>query len=192
MNKNMKTIREETRQKIERLSQLGFNVVEMWECAWTKKILTEKRIHDFVSKLDIVIPLDPRDAFFGGRTNAIKLHHKVEGEQQIHYKDMISLYPCANLNCLIPWVTLNFRINPPQQTSRSTMGWWNVECYRPTNSTIPCCPTGWNPNCCFPCVAPVLRNSWRNTFRHVLKSVLIPQNSVPLLVRGPLSNWRQP
>lgn len=29
MNKNMKTIREETRQKIERLSQLGFNVVEM-------------------------------------------------------------------------------------------------------------------------------------------------------------------
>lgn len=52
--------------------------------------------------MDIVTPLDPREAFFGGRTNAIKLHHKVQGDEEIHYKDMISLYPCANLKYPYP------------------------------------------------------------------------------------------
>ena len=47
-------------------------------------------------------PLNPREAFFGGRTNAIKLYHKVQNDEQIHYSDMISLYPCASLECEYP------------------------------------------------------------------------------------------
>lgn len=95
-------MREETRQKIERLTQLGYTVCEMWECEWQQQMQTDTRIRDFVSSLDIVTPLDPRDAFFGDRTNAIKLHHAVQGDEEIHYNDMISLYPCANLECRYP------------------------------------------------------------------------------------------
>jgi len=32
-------------------------------------------IRNFVGSLDLVEPLSPRDAFCGGRTNAIKLYH---------------------------------------------------------------------------------------------------------------------
>ncbi|CAH3167987.1 unnamed protein product [Pocillopora meandrina] len=93
---------EETRTKVERLSQLGYHVKEMWECEWNRKIQTEPRINEFIEWLDIVTPLNPREAFFGGRTNAIKLYHKVKDGEQINYSDMISLYPCANLECDYP------------------------------------------------------------------------------------------
>ena len=65
-------------------------------------IQTESRIKEFLDTVDIVTPLNPREAFFGGRTNAIKLHHKVQDGEQINYNDMISLYPCANLECDYP------------------------------------------------------------------------------------------
>ena len=60
------------------------------------------QVKEFVHKLDIVPPLNLHKAFFGGRTNAIKLFHKIENEEQIHDSDMISLYPCANLECKYP------------------------------------------------------------------------------------------
>ena len=101
-NKTMKDVREETRTKIERLSQLGYHVKEMWEFEWNKRIQTEPHINEFIERLDIVTPLTPREAFFGGRTNAIKLHHKVQDGEEINYNDMISLYPCANLECDYP------------------------------------------------------------------------------------------
>ena len=101
-NKTMREVREETRTKIERLSQLGYHVKEMWECEWNRMIQTEPRIKEFLDTIDIVTPLNPREAFFGGRTNAIKLHHKVQDSEQINCNDMISLYPCANLECDYP------------------------------------------------------------------------------------------
>lgn len=44
----------------------------------------------------------PSRSLFRGRTNVIKLHHKVEENKQIKYSDMISLYPCANPECEYP------------------------------------------------------------------------------------------
>ena len=42
-----------------------------------------------------VTPLDPRDAFFGGRTDARKLHYKFkEGKKES--MDICSLYPTVN------------------------------------------------------------------------------------------------
>ena len=48
----------------------------MWEFEWQTKIQTEPRINKFIERLDIVTPLNTCEAFFGGRTNAIKLHTK--------------------------------------------------------------------------------------------------------------------
>ena len=62
----MRDVREETRTKIERLSQSGYHVKEMWEFEWNQKIQTEPRINEFIERLDIVTPLNPREAFFGG------------------------------------------------------------------------------------------------------------------------------
>ena len=113
----MRDVRQ-TRAKIQHLTALGYRVKEMWECEWQHMIQSDNHLKEFVETLDIVTPLNPREAFFGGRTNAIKLHHKVEENEQIHYSDMILLYPCANLECEYPIGHPEF-INQPKTTDIS-------------------------------------------------------------------------
>ena len=43
----------------------------------------EERMKEYVTSLDVVERLNPRDSFFGGRTNAIKLYHEVEKPGEI-------------------------------------------------------------------------------------------------------------
>ena len=47
----------------------------------------EEGMKEYVSSLDIRDRLNPRDSFFGGRTNAIKLYHETDnpGETTEHY-----------------------------------------------------------------------------------------------------------
>lgn len=77
----------------------GFEVVEIWEHEWLKKKKSECDVSAFVSLLDIQSRLEPREAFFGGRTNAVKLYHKVDVRQQIRYVDFTSLYPSTQKFC---------------------------------------------------------------------------------------------
>lgn len=48
---------------------------------------------DYINNLALVMPLDPRGAFFGGRTNAIVLERAVKEGEKIKYADFVSLYP---------------------------------------------------------------------------------------------------
>jgi len=48
---------------------------------------------NFFNAVDIVSPIGPREAFFGGRTNAIRLYHKCKPGEKIKYVDVCSLYP---------------------------------------------------------------------------------------------------
>lgn len=66
---------------------LRFKYVCIWEHDWLKRIRDESDVRDFVSGLDIQERLDPRDSFFGGRTNAAKLHYKAEQDEEIKYVD---------------------------------------------------------------------------------------------------------
>ena len=50
----------------------------------------------------ITDPLEPRDALYGGRTNASKLYHRCEGDEQIKYVDFTSLYPPVNRSKTVP------------------------------------------------------------------------------------------
>ena len=122
-NRTMRDVRQQTRSKIKELTALGYHVKEIWECEWNGMQKTDPQLKAFVDKLDIVPPLNPREAFFGGRTNAIKLHHKVDENEneKIEYRDIISLYPCANLECEYPSAIPSSLTNQEQQTSQDTM-----------------------------------------------------------------------
>ena len=66
---------------------LRFEYVCIWEHDWVKKVAENPDVRTFVASLDIQDRLDPRESFFGGRTNAAKLKYKaVEGEK-IKYVD---------------------------------------------------------------------------------------------------------
>ncbi|KAJ8020849.1 putative DNA polymerase [Holothuria leucospilota] len=69
---------------------------EIWECEFKEQLKTNSKMKAFVESLDFKDPLEPRDAFYGGRTNVIKLHHTIEKGERIKYIDVCSLYPWVN------------------------------------------------------------------------------------------------
>ena len=82
-----------TEVKKKRLQELGYNYVEMWECEFKTCLRENVELTAFAKECDITTRLDPRDAFFGGRTNALTLYHEVDVSEKIHYVDYTSLYP---------------------------------------------------------------------------------------------------
>ena len=54
-----------------------------WECDWDREVKTNPELHQFVNTLEIVDPLQPQDAYFGRRTNVVKLHHVTEPDERL-------------------------------------------------------------------------------------------------------------
>ena len=98
----MQDVYEKTQAKIATLCGKGYSVLETWECQWSQLKQTHPDIHTYVDSLQFVEPLNPRDAFCGGRTNAIKLYHRVTPDQKIHYIDSTSPYPWVNKTWVYP------------------------------------------------------------------------------------------
>lgn len=80
----------------------GYNVKEIWECQWDRELKTNASVKHFLSSFDLVPPLQPRDAFFGGRTGTITLHSVAGEGEEIRYVDINSLYPWVNKHCEYP------------------------------------------------------------------------------------------
>ena len=85
-----------TKKKEEKIQVAGYHLVTMWECGWKKLTQNVPAIQAFLKNKQFTTPLNPRDAFFGGRTNAVQQHHHVEEGEKIHYQDVTSLYPWVN------------------------------------------------------------------------------------------------
>nr|DAC81393.1 TPA_asm: PolB-C [Pimephales minnow adintovirus] len=71
----------------------GLQIEVMWECRWNKMKKTDPSVIDFMTGYNAPERLKPRDALFGGRTNAYKLYHKAAEGEKIRYLDFTSLYP---------------------------------------------------------------------------------------------------
>lgn len=87
---------ERTKAKQEKLNRTQYEVVEMWECEFDELRKKHKHIANFSNHPILnTIPLNPRDAFYGGRTGNSKTYYKCDEEkqEQIHYVDVCSLYP---------------------------------------------------------------------------------------------------
>ena len=74
---------EDTLEKVCRLKDQGFQVVEMWECDLVKEMEHDEDVRRYFEEYEIVDPLQPRDAFYGGRTNAAKLLYECQGDEEI-------------------------------------------------------------------------------------------------------------
>lgn len=91
------------REKVTALRQAGYNVKVQWECQWNSFLRQSVEAQTFLKTHPPHQPLDPRDAFYGGRTNAYQLYYQVQGDdEQIRYYDFKSLYPYVNKYCEYP------------------------------------------------------------------------------------------
>ena len=79
----MQQLHEDTLEKICYLKDEGFRVVEMWECDLKKEMEHDEDMKRYFEECELVDPIHPRDAFYGGRTNAAKLYHVCEEDEEI-------------------------------------------------------------------------------------------------------------
>ena len=87
-------LRGEFDDKIEILrNAYGLQIEVLWECEWNRMKKTDPSVIEFMADYSAPERLNPRDALYGGRTNAYKLYHKVTGDEKIRYLDFTSLYP---------------------------------------------------------------------------------------------------
>ncbi|KAL4101205.1 hypothetical protein QTP88_021225 [Uroleucon formosanum] len=87
-HETMEDLYQKTIDRSTTIKNAGYNLVEQWECDWINSTTYNK-----MKKADIAEPINPRDAFFGGKTNATKLREK---NTKMRYIDVCSLYPTVN------------------------------------------------------------------------------------------------
>ena len=82
----------------------GYTVISIWECAFqTLRQTTEfKSFLEKHPQLTEKLPLNVRDAFYGGRTNATCLYYKFDPLERGCYDDFTSLYPSVNSQGVYP------------------------------------------------------------------------------------------
>jgi len=91
---SFETLRTKTAMRTQKMREAGYRVVEKWSCQWTADEL--QRAKDL--GIDKNVPqLVPKDAFFGGRTEALKLSLSTKDcGRDILYYDVTSEYPFVN------------------------------------------------------------------------------------------------
>ena len=96
---SMRDVYQTTLAKEDAVFAEGYNVVIMWQCEWESLEKEDETLRILVESFELVSRLRPRDAFCGGRTNAIKLYHVVIDGEIICYLDF---YPWTKKNCFYP------------------------------------------------------------------------------------------
>ena len=128
----------------------GFTVIEQWECQWDELIKTDQAVNRFLSSFDLVKPLEPRDAFYGGRTEAVALYSAAGEGEEIRYVDITSLYPWVNKNCQYPIGHPTIITQPVDQSIYSYFGLALVDILPPTGLYHPVLPVRCNQKLTFP------------------------------------------
>ena len=81
--KTMEELYMATKKKVKYLKDQGFLVVEKWGCELKKELEEDEEMNQLFDQNQIIDPLQPRDAFYGGRTNATKLFHQCQDNEKI-------------------------------------------------------------------------------------------------------------
>ena len=117
--RDMGTLNDLTIEKRETIKSAGYNHVSTYECQLNKS----KEFQKFAKGFDqeIVEPLNPRDAFYGGRTNATKLHYKFKENECGRYVDFCSLYPTVQYYQKFP-ISHPTKIHNPEKYCKSWYG----------------------------------------------------------------------
>ena len=82
----------DTQLKEKRLKEKGYVVLSKWSCEFAEE-KQKPKVRDFLNTVNIQDPINLRDCYFGGRTNALVLHKKFADGEKGKYVDFTSLYP---------------------------------------------------------------------------------------------------
>ena len=120
-----------TKRKEKILRGMGFVVHTMWGCEFQRSLKQNNDLSQWIEQLEIPDPISVRDAYFGGRTNAIQLHKTMKGQEKAGYLDFCSLYPYV----------LKYRTYPVGHPTRITQNYKSLErqeCKDASCAYVPC------------------------------------------------------
>ena len=147
---------EATQKKVAILRDAGYTVVEMWGCEFTQQKKSDPELINFLESFQFTPPLEPRDAFFGGRTGAATLYSKAADDEEISYVDFTSLYPSINKYGTYPVGFPEIVYQPENQDIRDYFGIAQVDILAPERLYHPVLPVRVGGKLTFPlCMACV-------------------------------------
>uniref|UniRef100_A0A914HHF2 DNA-directed DNA polymerase n=1 Tax=Globodera rostochiensis TaxID=31243 RepID=A0A914HHF2_GLORO len=93
-----------TEMKMDNLRELckSFSVEEVWECDVRAELRRNREMKKFFESVPDKGPINPRDAYGGGRTMPFCLYAQESEEEEISMFDIISLYPAVNYETPYP------------------------------------------------------------------------------------------
>ena len=149
-DRTVKELYQATLSKRMALLRAGYTVIEMWECEWDRLVDNEPVVSQFLASFDLVPPLEPREAFFGGRTGAVALHAVAGEGEEVRYVDVTSLYPWVNKNCPYPIGHPQIITQPVDQSLGSYFGLATVDILPPAGLFHPVLPLRCSQKLTFP------------------------------------------
>ena len=142
-DRTIQELYEATQQKHRLLHQHGYHLQIMWECDWDRDVKSNEELKRFLASYEMVEPLKPDEMpSFGGRTNAVRLHHVANEDQgeQIKYVDVTSLYPWVNKTQQYPTGHPIIITNPQNQDILAYFGLAKVDVIPPYHLYHPVLP----------------------------------------------------
>ena len=167
--KTMGEMYDATQRRLQDLKGIGKKIVYIWEIDWDRLAKDNEDIERIVKNFPVVEPLLPGEAFYGGRTDAIRqeYNHEIDGGK-VRYLDYMSLYPSVNKYTMYP---VGFpQILTGQEASRKLIG----ECFGlvkakvlpPRNLFMPVLPYRHNGKLYFPLCRTCTEGRSTNTCTH--------------------------
>ncbi|XP_069107303.1 uncharacterized protein [Argopecten irradians] len=155
----------DTQNKKQYIEAAGFTYLCKWDHEFRQEIKSDSILATFVDNIEVVERLHPRDAFFGGRTNAYRLHYKPVQGETVQYVDFTSLYPYVNKYCKYPIgypeiITSNF------QDISSYFGLIQCKILPPRQLYHPVLPYRSNGKLMFPLCRTCTEDSYQGTCTH--------------------------
>lgn len=129
-----------TLDRINWLRAQDYTVVEIWECQYEHMLRSTPEVLEYVNSIQLVEPLNVRDAFFGGRTCATRLHYKVGEDECIRYYDFVSLYPTINKYGRMPVGHPTIIVDPAPYAPGQYYGFVKCQILPPRDLYIPVLP----------------------------------------------------
>jgi hypothetical protein len=141
----------ETEKRLDYLrTELKLTVHVVWECQFTKLLKENPDLQALALELDLQPRLDPRNSFYGGRTNAVKLFQESEKGQRIGYADICSLYPMVLKNDEFPVGIPEVLVSPSSNDISGYFGIIQARVRPPRGLYHPCLPMRCNGKLLFP------------------------------------------
>ena len=134
---DMGTLKDQTIEKRETIKKAGYNHVSTYECQLAKN----KDFPKFTKNLTqiVVEPLNTREAFYGGQTNATKLLYNIKDNECGCYDDFCSLYPTIQYYQKYP-IGHPTKIFNPEKYDKSWYGLINCKVVPPRKLYHPVLP----------------------------------------------------